>query len=468
MTLLARLRDAVGAGNVFCDGHLSAWEIDWRRRFAGRALAVVRPGSTDEVAMVVRICAECGVGIVPQGGNTGLVGGSVPDASGSQIVLSLARLDRIRSIDPANLTMTVEAGCVLQRVQEAATGADLMFALSLAAEGSCTIGGNLATNAGGTQVLRYGNARELCLGLEVVTATGDVWDGLSGLRKDNTGYDLRDLLIGSEGTLGIITAATLKLHPRPAAVLTAMAGVPTLEAAVALLALAHATLGPGLTGFEAMNAFSLALVRKHFPALRQPLSSAPWTVLVEQSDVESEAHGAAALESLLERGLERGLVDDTAIASSIEQAQAMWHLRESIPLAQALEGPNVKHDIALPASAIVEFVAATDAALVRAFPGVRLVDFGHLGDGNLHYNVQCPEGGDAAEFLRAHEKGVNAVVYDAVAARGGSFSAEHGVGALKRDELAARKSPVALAMMHAVKRALDPAGLLNPGRVLRP
>ena len=468
MTLLARLRDAVGAGNVFCDGDLSAWEIDWRRRFAGRALAVVRPGSTDEVAMVVRLCAERGVGIVPQGGNTGLVGGSVPDASGSQIVLSLARLDRIRSIDPANLTMTVEAGCVLQRVQEAATGADLMFALSLAAEGSCTIGGNLATNAGGTQVLRYGNARELCLGLEVVTATGDVWDGLSGLRKDNTGYDLRDLLIGSEGTLGIITAATLKLHPRPAAVLTAMAGVPTLEAAVALLALAHATLGPGLTGFEAMNAFSLALVRKHFPALRQPLSSAPWTVLVEQSDVESEAHGAAALESLLERGLERGLVDDTAIASSIEQAQAMWHLRESIPLAQALEGPNVKHDIALPASAIVEFVATTDAALVRAFPGVRLVDFGHLGDGNLHYNVQCPEGSDAAEFLRAHEKGVNAVVYDAVAARGGSFSAEHGVGALKRDELAARKSPVALAMMHAVKRALDPAGLLNPGRVLGP
>ena len=468
MTLLTRLREVVGSGNVFSEGDLSAWEIDWRKRFAGRALAVVRPGSTSEVAAVMRLCAETGTGIVAQGGNTGLVGGSVPDASGSQVVLSLARLDRIRGIDTANLTMTVEAGCVLQRVQEAADAAGLMFALSLAAEGSCTIGGNLATNAGGTQVLRYGNARELCLGLEVVTASGEVWEGLSGLRKDNTGYDLRDLVIGSEGTLGIITAATLKLHPKPAAVLTAMAAVPTLDAAVALLALAHSTLGPGLTGFEAMNAFSLGLVKAHFPALRQPLAGAPWTVLVEHSDVESEAHGAASLESLLERGLERGLVDDTAIASSIEQARAMWHLRESIPLAQALEGPNVKHDIALPASAIVEFVAATDAALAQAFPGIRLVDFGHLGDGNLHYNVQCPEGVDAAEFLRRHEKDVNTLVYDAVGARGGSISAEHGVGSLKRDELVERKSPVALGMMRAVKRALDPGGLLNPGRVLLP
>jgi FAD/FMN-containing dehydrogenase len=468
MSLLARLRDAVGPANVLAGGDLGAWEVDWRKRFAGRALAVVRPGSTAEVAAVVRLCAADGTSIVAQGGNTGLVGGSVPDASGTQVVLSLARLDRVRGIDAANLTMTVEAGCILQRVQEAAAQAGLMFALSLAAEGSCTIGGNLATNAGGTQVLRYGNARELCLGLEVVTAAGEVWEGLSGLRKDNTGYDLRDLIVGSEGTLGIITAATVKLHPRPAAVLTAMAGLPTLAAAVELLALAHATLGPGLTGFEAMNAFSLGLVRKHFADLRQPLAAAPWTVLVEHSDVESEAHGAAALESLLERGLERGLVDDTAIASSIEQASAMWHLRESIPLAQAAEGPNVKHDIALPASAIVDFVAVTDAALRRAFPGVRLVDFGHLGDGNLHYNVQCPEGIDAAEFLRLHEHDVNTVVYDEVVARGGSISAEHGVGALKRGELVLRKSPVALAMMHAIKRALDPSGVLNPGRVLLP
>ena len=381
--------------------------------------------------------------------------------------MSTARLDRIRAVDTANLTMTVEAGCVLQRVQEAAAREGLLFALSLAAEGSCTIGGNLATNAGGTQVLRYGNAREQCLGLEVVTAQGEIWHGLSALRKDNTGYDLRDLLIGSEGTLGIITAATLKLQPRPAAMLTAMASLATLEAACELLSLAHARLGPGLTGFEVMNAFSLGLVRKHFAQLRQPLAAAPWTVLVEQSDAESEAHGAAALEGLLGVALERGLIADTAIATSLEQANAMWHLREAITLAQAAEGPNIKHDIALPVSAVAAFVASTDAALRSAFPGIHLVDFGHLGDGNLHYNVQCPEGEDATAFLR-HEDEVNAIVYDAVVAHAGSISAEHGIGTLKREQLAVRKSPVALAMMQGIKRALDPAGVLNPGRVLPP
>ena len=467
MSLVERLRATVGAANVLSEGDLSAWEVDWRKRFRGRALAVVRPASTDEVAAVVRLCGEHGTSIVAQGGNTGLVGGSVPDASGSQVVLSLTRLDRIRTIDAGNLTMTVEAGCVLQRVQEAAASEGLLFALSLAAQGSCTIGGNLATNAGGTQVLRYGNAREQCLGLEVVTAAGEVWHGLSGLRKDNTGYDLRDLMIGSEGTLGIITAATLKLQPRPAAKLTAMATLPTLAAAVELLALAHARLGPGLTGFEAMNRYSLDLVRTHFAQLRQPLAAAPWTVLIEQSDSENEAHGAAALEALLGAALDRGLIDDTALASSLEQANAMWHLRESIPLAQAIEGPNIKHDIAVPASALCDFVASTDAALERAFAGIRLVDFGHLGDGNLHYNVQCPEGADAAEFLR-HEDEVNAIVYDAVSARGGSISAEHGIGSLKREELVARKSPVAIAMMRRIKAALDPAGVLNPGRVLPP
>jgi len=465
--LLARLRGVVGDANVLAGGDLSAWEVDWRKRWRGRALAVVRPGSTAEVAHVVRLCAEHGTPIVPQGGNTGLVGGSVPDDSGRQLVLSLARLDRVRSLDAANLTMTVEAGCVLQRAQEAAADAGLLLALSLGAEGSCTIGGNLATNAGGTQVLRYGNAREQCLGLEVVTAAGDVWDGLTGLRKDNTGYDLRDLMIGSEGTLGIITAATMKLQPRPAAVLTALATLPTLDAAVSLLALARSTLGAGLTGFEVMNAFSLALVRKRFPLLRQPLPPAPWTVLLEQSDAEGESHGAAALEALLSTALERGLIDDTAIATSVEQANAMWHLRESITLAQAEEGPNIKHDISLPVSAIRDFVASTDAALERALPGIRLVDFGHLGDGNLHYNVQCREGEDPVEFLR-HEAEVNRIVYDAVAARQGSVSAEHGIGRLKLDEMTVRKSPVALAMMRAIKSALDPSGVLNPGRVLPP
>ena len=468
MSLVEALRAAVGTAHVFStDADRAAYEIDWRKRFNGRALAVVRPGTTAEVAAVVVACRAHGASIVTQGGNTGLVGGSVPDASGRQVLLSTVRLNRVRSIDGANLTLVAEAGCVLQAVQEAVAANGLMFALSLAAEGSCTIGGNLATNAGGTQVLRYGNARELCLGLEVVTAEGRIWDGLSALRKDNTGYDLRDLLIGSEGTLAIITAAALKLHPRPAATLTALATLPTLAAATTLLALAHERLGPGLTGFEVMNDFSLELVRRHFAQLRQPLAPAPWTVLVELSDAESDSHASAALEALLGAALERGLIDDTAIATSIEQANAMWHLRESIPLAQA-EGANVKHDIALPISAIDEFVAATDAALVRAFPGVRLVDFGHLGDGNLHYNVQGPGGSAGADFVARHEASINAIVYDAVVARGGSISAEHGMGTLQREELAARKSPVALDMMRAIKSALDPAGVLNPGRVLSP
>jgi len=466
MSLLDTLRTAVGEKNVLTDGDLSAWELDWRKRYRGRALAVVRPGSAAEVASVVQACAAHGVSVVPQGGNTGLVGGAVPDASGTQVLLSLTRLTRIREIDVANLTMTVDAGCVLQSVQEAAAAQDLLFPLSLAAEGSCTIGGNLAANAGGTQVLRYGNARELCLGLEVVTAAGEIWDGLTGLRKDNTGYDLRDLFIGSEGTLGIITAATLKLYPQPAAVMTALAALPTLAAAVQLLQLAQARLGAGLTGFEVMGEFALGLVRQHFPQLAQPLPAAPWMVLLEQSDTEGEAHARSLFEGLLETALESGLISDAAIAESIEQSRAMWHLRESIPLAQAEEGLNIKHDISLPVSRIPAFVASTDAALRAAFPEIRLVNFGHLGDGNLHYNVQAPQGASAAEFLRDKEAAANAIVYDAVTAHGGSISAEHGIGALKRQELAQRKSPVALALMRSIKTALDPAGLMNPGRVL--
>ena len=466
MTLVETLRAAVGAANALTDGDLSAFEVDWRKRYRGRALAVVRPASTAEVAAVVTACAAHGAAIVAQGGNTGLVGASIPDASGTQVLLNLARMNRVRAIDAENLTMTVDAGCVLQTVQEAAAAQGLLFALSLAAEGSCTIGGNLATNAGGTGVLRYGNARELCLGLEVVTAAGAVWGGLSGLRKDNTGYDLRDLFIGSEGTLGIITGATLKLHPQPAAVTTALAAVTTLEAAVDLLQLARARLGAGLTGFEVMNRHALALVRSHMPQLAQPLPPSDWTVLLEQSDSESELHACALFEALLETALERGLIGDAAVASSLEQSKTMWHLREAIPMAQALAGANIKHDIALPVSTVARFVERTDALVLRAFPGVRLVDFGHLGDGNLHYNVQAPDGVDAAAFVRDREAAVNAIVYDSVDAFGGSISAEHGIGALKRDELAARKSPVALQLMRAIKRALDPNDLLNPGRVL--
>jgi len=468
MTPIDGLRAIVGAGNVLTSGSgdLSAYEVDWRKRYRGEALAVVRPGTTAEVAAIVALCNEHGLAIVAQGGNTGLVGASVPDASGTQLLMSLTRLNKVRAIDAANLTMTVEAGCVLQSIQEAAAEAGLLFPLSLAAEGSCTIGGNLATNAGGTQVLRFGNARELCLGVEVVTAAGEVWNGLTGLRKDNTGYDLRDLFVGSEGTLGIITAATLKLFPQPVAVTTALAALPTLEAAVELLQLARARLGAALTGFEVMGDHALGLVRKHFPHLPQPLPPAAWTVLLEQSDSEAQEHAQALFEALLETALERGLISDAAVAASIDQSNAMWHLRESIPLAQSLEGPNIKHDIALPVSAIPRFVAQTDAALLRSFPGVRLVDFGHLGDGNLHYNVQAPADCDAARFLVEHEHAVNTLVYDALAPFGGSISAEHGIGALKREELAQRKSPVALALMRSIKSALDPRGLLNPGRVL--
>ncbi len=465
--LLDTLRQAVGAAHVLIDGDLTAYEQDWRQRACGRALAVVRPGSTDEVAAVVRACAARGASIVPQGGNTGLAVGSVPDDSGTQVVLSLRRMDAVRAIDAANLTITVEAGGILQNLQQAAEQAGFLFPLSMASEGSCTIGGNLAANAGGTQVLRYGNARELCLGLEVVTAQGEVWNGLSGLRKDNTGYDLRDLFIGSEGTLGIITAATMKLYPLPAARLIAWAAVPSMQAAVDLLGLAHQHLGAGLTGFEVMNQFALSLVDKHYPQQRVPLfRTSPWCVLLENSDHESEDHARTLFERLLEAALEAGCVNDAVVAESLSQAQALWHIRESIPLAQAEEGLNIKHDISVPVSRIPAFVAETDALLAREVPGVRLVDFGHLGDGNLHYNVQAPEGGDAKAFLREQEERINTLVFDAVARHGGSISAEHGIGSLKAAKLPHYKSPVALRMMRAIKQALDPKGIMNPGRVL--
>ncbi|HWI83084.1 FAD-binding oxidoreductase [Ramlibacter sp.] len=466
--LIEALRQVVGANHVLADGDLTAWEQDWRKRSRGKALAVVRPGSAREVAQVVRACADSGTAIVPQGGNTGLVVGSTPDASGTQVVLSLQRLNAVRGLDRDNLTITVEAGCVLQRVQEAAEAAGFLFPLSLAAEGSCTIGGNLATNAGGTQVVRYGNARDLCLGLEVVTARGETWHGLSGLRKDNTGYDLRDLFIGSEGTLGIITAATMKLYPAPAARLTAWAAVPSLDDAVRLLGLAHRELGAGLTGFEVMGQFALGLVARHFAQLRVPLyEQAPFCVLLEKSDDESEAHAREQFERLLERALEEGCVADAVVAENLSQANQLWHVRESIPLAQAEEGLNIKHDISVPVSRIPEFCRETDALLQRLIPGVRLVNFGHLGDGNLHYNVQAPEQGDPRGFLEQWEEAVNGVVYDSVQRFDGSISAEHGVGSLKLAKLEKHKSPVALELMRGIKRALDPQDIMNPGRVLR-
>ena len=469
---LDSLRQICGAANVLThedpQTDLSAWERDWRKRAQGLALAVVRPANVEEVSAVVKVCAQAQVSIVPQGGNTGLVVGSIPDDTGQQVVVSLQRMNQIRSIDTANMTVVAEAGCILQQVQEHVDKAGYLFPLSLAAEGSCTLGGNLGTNAGGTQVLRFGNTRELCLGLEVVTAQGEIWHGLSGLRKDNTGYDLRNLMIGSEGTLGIITAACMKLYPQPAAQLTAWAAVPSMEAAVLLLGLAHERLGAGLTGFEVMGQFALSLVDKHHPQLRVPLfKETPWCVLLENSDHESEAHARIGFESLMETALENGWVTDAVVAESLAQANSLWQIRESIPLAQATEGLNIKHDISVPVSRIPQFVVETDALLQSKIPGIRLVNFGHLGDGNLHYNVQAPAGADGPAFLQNHEDEVNTWVFDQVKAFNGSISAEHGIGSLKADKLSHYKDPTALAMMKAIKQALDPHNIMNPGRVIK-
>jgi len=461
------LRAIVGPAHVLVDAlDVAAFLTDWRGRFTGRARAVVLPADTAQVAAIVRACGAARVPIVPQGGRTGLVLGSVPDASGDAIVLSLRRLNRIRALDVANRTMTVEAGCILADIQSAALDTGMLFPLSLAAEGSCTIGGNLSTNAGGTAVLRYGNTRELCLGLEVVTAGGDVWDGLRGLRKDNTGYALRELFIGAEGTLGVITAAVLKLYPAPQAALTALVALASPRHALDLLGLLQARCGAALTGFELMSAFCLQLVAQHFPDLPKPFTAPhPQYALVELSSNESGAHAQALLESAVGAALEDGTARDAVVATSSSQALGLWRLREHIPLAQAAAGKNIKHDISLPVSLIPDFIVQADAALQTAFPGCQPVTFGHLGDGNLHYNVAPPQGVAHDDFL-AHQGALNRIVHDAVAAFGGSISAEHGIGALKRDELARYKSNVELDMMRAIKAALDPLGIMNPGKIL--
>jgi FAD/FMN-containing dehydrogenase len=468
MGLVDTLRDALGAAHVLTDtADIAPFLTDWRRRYAGRAQAVVRPGTTAEVAAVVRACAQAGAPVVPQGGNTGLVGGATPDANGNAIVVSLARMNRVRAIDPANDTLTAEAGCILQAVQTAAREAGRLFPLSLAAEGSATLGGNLSSNAGGTQVLRYGNARDLTLGLEVVLASGEVWDGLRGLRKDNTGYDLKHLFIGAEGTLGIITAATIKLFPLPSARLTALAAVPTLTAAVALLDRARAGAGATLTGFEVMSSECLRRLARELPQLRQPLppAAAPWFALLEISDHEDEAHAGALLERLLGAALDGGDVSDVVVAQSLSEARALWAIREGIPEAQARAGGNVKHDIALPVSAIPAFVAQTDAALRTRFAWIQPVVFGHLGDGNLHYNMAVQDGMPVALAFE-QEAQINRIVHDAVAAAGGSISAEHGLGQMKREEIRRYKSPLELQLMQSIKQALDPHGLMNPGKLL--
>lgn len=462
-------RDAIGAAQVLTDPHDTApFVTDWRRRYTGAACAVLRPGTTQEVAAIVKLANAHRIALVPQGGNTGLAGGATPDATGGQAVVSLARMNRMRALDTHNNTITVEAGMVLAQVQNHAQAAQRLFPLSLAAEGSCTIGGNLATNAGGTGVLRYGNTRELCLGLEVVTPQGEIWDGLRALRKDNTGYDLRDLYIGAEGTLGIITAAVMMLYPLPAARVTALAALASPHAALDFLALAHRCAGPLLTGFELMSDFCLRLVGKHFPPLRYPFGERhAQIVLLELSDNESEAHARTLFEQMMEQALESGLVEDAVVAENLAQSRAFWDLREHIPLAQAEEGLNIKHDIAVPISRIGTFIDETDAAIAAAVPGARMVTFGHLGDGNLHYNVQAPEGIDAPAFLAQHQASLNRIVYDSVHRHGGTFSAEHGVGQLKVDEATHYKSPVEMGLMRTLKAAFDPLGLMNPGKVLR-
>nr|ACB72252.1 FAD-inked oxidoreductase [Variovorax paradoxus] len=471
MKLIDRLSEIVGVAHVVTGGGPEGpapWEQDWRGRSKGRALAMVRPGSTAEVADVVKLCAAEKVSIVPQGGNTGLVDGSIPDTSGTQVVMNLGRLKAVRSIDRKNMTITVEAGCILQSLHEVVEDAGFLFPLSLAAKGSCTIGGNLATNAGGTQVVRYGNARSLCLGLEVVTASGEIWSALSGLRKDNTGYDLRDLFIGSEGTLGIITAATMQLYPRAASQLTAWAALPSIHAALELLERARRVLSASLTGFELMGRFPVSMVRQHLSDQRMPALSTddPYFVLIECSDAESESHARSLVEGLLSDAIESGEVSDAVVAESLSQVRDLWEVRESIPLAAYKEGLMAAHDISLPIASIPQFVDVTESRLLEAFPGVRISNFGHLGDGNLHYNVHAPSGESAAEFLRRYEEQIRQIVYDSVHQFAGSFSAEHGIGRLKLHWMDSYKSSVELNMMRSIKKALDPSSLMNPGCVV--
>jgi FAD/FMN-containing dehydrogenase len=440
---------------------------DWRRKWTGQALAVAQPDTPEGVAAVLRWCRAHGVAVVPQGGNTGLSGGATPAAVGRNLVLSTARLQRIRALDPVGQTVTVEAGVTLQQVQDAARDADRLFPLSLAAQGTCTIGGNLATNAGGVQVLRYGTARELCLGLEVVTAEGELWNGLRTLRKDNTGYDLRDLFIGSEGTLGVITAAVLKLFPVPAAQVVAFVAVPSPAAALALLALAQQRLGAGLTAFELISDTCVQLVERHVDSARRPLPDpSPWYVLVEVSSPRDLASASADVESVLEAALEAGHASDAALSSSLAQFRSLWALREDISESQGAEGPAIKHDIALPIASVPAFIAETDALIARHHPGLRMVVFGHLGDGNLHYNVSPPAGGMDKAAFSVLEGPLNRLVHDAVDAAGGSISAEHGLGVLRRDEASRYKSPLEQRLMRTLKQAFDPFNLMNPGKLL--
>ncbi|MBW7852270.1 MAG: FAD-binding oxidoreductase [Rhodospirillales bacterium] len=465
--LLERLAAVVGpAGCVADAAAMEPYLTEERGLFRGRAAMVVRPATTAEVAEVVRLCAAYRVPLVPQGGNTGLVGGGIPFENGDEIVIALGRMNRIRGLDAANFTITAEAGCILADVQRAAADADRLFPLSLAAEGSCQIGGNIATNAGGVAVLRYGNMRELVLGLEVVLPDGQVWNGLGALRKDNTGYDLKQLFIGAEGTLGIVTAAVLKLFPKPADVQTALVGLADLDRVLELLARVRTASGDAVTAFELIPRIGLDLALRHVAGTADPLDAPhPWYALVELSSSSPAGGLRDILEGTLMAAIDDGVVADAVVAASLEQRSALWRLREVIPEAQKREGGSIKHDVAVPVSTVPAFIRAATADVEAALPGVRVVAFGHLGDGNIHFNLTQPPGADRAAFLGEWER-ANRIVHDRVAQLGGSISAEHGIGRLKRGELARYKSAVDLELMRKIKSAIDPAGIMNPGKIL--
>jgi FAD/FMN-containing dehydrogenase len=464
--LLQDIAAIVGGDALLSGAAAQAYCCDWRGRFEGDALAVVFPADTAQVGAVVRLCAAQGIAIVPQGGNTSLCGGAVPLADAhSQIILNLSRMNRIREVDATNYTLTVEAGCTLAALYEAAANADRLFPLGLTAIAPrCEIGGNLSTNAGGIGVLRYGSARDLVLGLEVVLPDGRIWDGLRTLRKDNTGYDLKHLFIGAEGTLGIITAAVLKLFPRPQAVATACVAVRDPEAAVALLAHLRARCGDKISGFEIISRSCLDLVFRHIPDTQEPFACRhDWLVITKLADTLPMPLDAQLRDALVAFG--SGIIE-FELSADEDDAERWWRLRKSISDAQKAEGISIKHDIAVPVSRVAEFIREAGAALQQAWPGIRIVAFGHLGDGNIHYNVSMPDAEANPDFIAQHELAVNRVVYDVVARLRGSISAEHGLGQLKRDEITHYKSALELELMRSIKQALDPRGLMNPGKVL--
>jgi FAD/FMN-containing dehydrogenase len=462
-----RIRALLGpSGYLEAPGDVAPYLADFRGLYHGATPLVAAPASTADVSAVLAICNELGVGVVPHGGNTSYCGGATPGVAGDEIVLSLRRLDRVREIDAANFSLIAEAGCLLADVQAAAEAVERFFPLALGSEGSCQIGGNLSTNAGGLNAVRYGVARDLVLGLEVVLADGRVIDGLSSLRKDNTGYDLRDLFIGAEGTLGVITAASLKLFPRPRTVETAFLAVPDLAAAVTLLAALRSATGDAVTSFEFLPRLAVELAARHVPGVADPLAR-PYEayLLVEVSTARDDPALRGLLEATLERAMTDGLVLDAVLAESLAQRAALWKLRESIPEAQRAEGASIKHDVSVPVAALPRFMSEATAAVLSIVPAGRMVAYGHVGDGNLHFNVSVPLGEDDREFL-AHAPAINEAVHDIVRQYRGSISAEHGIGRLKREALARHKAPVELELMRAIKHALDPKGILNPGKVL--